>query len=122
MTVLPFPSRQLDMPTHVPHAHQSGWYDGFSRRYDTKADHTFWRPVVRADLVDVAGVADASAADSFDAVNTGDEHVWNGDRFDDCGCREDHAFPPELSRRSLPRAQPTATADRGFSTSTRQHG
>lgn len=81
--ILPFPSRHLchDAPSNVSCAHERSRHDGFSRRYNAKADHAFWAPVVRADLVHVAGVPDASAADALYAENSGDEHVWHGKGF-----------------------------------------
>jgi hypothetical protein len=50
----------------MPARHQHRRYDGFSRQYNPQADHAFWRPIVRVDLVHVTGEADALSADILD--------------------------------------------------------
>ena len=102
MTVLSFPSRHLScqMPANVRRPHQDGLYDGFSGKNNAKADHSFWRPVVGRQLVDVASYPDAAPADIFERQGTGDEDVCNSNRFDDWGV-DPHEFSSLTPRQGI---------------------
>jgi hypothetical protein len=92
--ILPFRRQHThDTKANEPRCLQQVPYDGFSRHHDTKADHSFWRPVVNTRLVDVARIADASPAYVLDRVKPADEDIRHGDRLGDVGVREHGASP-----------------------------